>query len=316
VETIEEDCFAGTGDEGLASISFPGDSQLSRIGKGAFSGCELRSIEIPRRMEVLEEECLNKCQYLSEVTFAPGSMLTRIDDCAFYGSNLDSLELPAILRQVTGLSLLGVRSITVAAENSFLRVNNGFLTNSDDTVRIRCLEEASRIEIPTAVNRIEDGCFCFCSCISAVVFPANMRYIIQEDSALKSIGRRAFFNSGLCEIMIPAACQVLEAEAFAWCFQLSKVGFEEKSALTTIGNEAFSQTIIESIRIPSKVVTIGQKCFHKCKNLKEVVFEDPCLVQTIGAKAFCKTGISRFRIPSATVAGGDSFPAACAVERR
>jgi hypothetical protein len=68
----------------LEEVKFEQNSQLQRIGKGAFFSClSLKSITIPKSVQFLDERCFFYCKNLRELIFESGSNLERIGESAF-----------------------------------------------------------------------------------------------------------------------------------------------------------------------------------------------------------------------------------------
>jgi hypothetical protein len=84
VEVICEASFAKCAS--LATVTFSGDSKLSRLEDGAFFESGLTAIAIPASVEVICEVCFAKCASLASVAFSAESRLARIEDGAFAGS--------------------------------------------------------------------------------------------------------------------------------------------------------------------------------------------------------------------------------------
>jgi hypothetical protein len=78
----------------LSSVSFESNSRLLRIGSEAFSESSLRSILIPRNVEILCSDCFSSCKSLFSVSFESDSRLTRIESRAFYCSSLHTILIP------------------------------------------------------------------------------------------------------------------------------------------------------------------------------------------------------------------------------
>ena len=98
-----------------------------------------------------------------------------------------------------------------------------------------------------------------------------------------SIGKEAFFRSGLTIIKIPSSVTKIGYKAFEDCSGLKSV--EIPSSVTEIGNYTFSGcSSLESVEIPSSVTEIGEGAFRRCSRLKSVKI--PSSVTKIGYEAF------------------------------
>ena len=74
-----------------------------------------------------------------------------------------------------------------------------------------------------------------------------------EGSQLREIGERAFWNTVIAEVQIPASVQSIGKSAFYECENLQKVTFTEGSQLKEIGKDAFLWTSLTEIEIPASV---------------------------------------------------------------
>jgi hypothetical protein len=70
---------------------------LTRIESEAFRESSLKSIEIPRNVEILESSCFSGCHSLSSISFVPDSRLKHIETCAFEGVTLFIMVPASIL---------------------------------------------------------------------------------------------------------------------------------------------------------------------------------------------------------------------------
>jgi hypothetical protein len=77
IPIVPVECFSGM--EQFHSISFEGDSRLTRIQSRAFSNSSLRSIMIPCSVEILGPSCFRLCGSLSSISFESPSHLRRIE---------------------------------------------------------------------------------------------------------------------------------------------------------------------------------------------------------------------------------------------
>jgi hypothetical protein len=84
-------------------LAFEFGSRLAVLGYSAFSDCSsLRTIDIPRSVEMISAHCFLLCTSLSAVTFEAGSQLWCLEELAFLGcSSLRSICLPRSLERVS-----------------------------------------------------------------------------------------------------------------------------------------------------------------------------------------------------------------------
>ena len=101
---------------------------------------------------------------------------------------------------------------------------------------------------------------------------------------LTAIGEKAFYNSYLTSITIPANVEVIDRAAFQNCQKLTELKFEQGSKLKTIKGGYTSYNIncygtfanctaLTAVEIPSNIETIEEAAFKGCSQLANVTFE-------------------------------------------
>jgi hypothetical protein len=88
-------CFSQCWD--VAFVRFESGCSISRIGDHAFDGCaRLKSIVVPKSIEILGKSCFGSCHFLGTVSFESGSCLRQLGKSAFrYCTRLQQICLPA-----------------------------------------------------------------------------------------------------------------------------------------------------------------------------------------------------------------------------
>jgi hypothetical protein len=98
IEVICESCFDSC--KSLASVTFDGNSRLSRLENWAFGWSGLQSIHLPGSLEVICESCFSSCKSLASVTFDANSRLSWLEKQAFCRTGLQSIHLPGSLEVI------------------------------------------------------------------------------------------------------------------------------------------------------------------------------------------------------------------------
>jgi hypothetical protein len=264
VKVIGEWCFSKC--QSLREVAFEPGSNLRHIERNAFERTRIGSIQIPWRVEFIGGYCFEHCELLREVTFESGSSLKEIGDYAFYHTAVDlEIEIPEKCEKMTGVSLMGVKRISVHDRNPFFVIDEGFLKSSDRKSLVRCIRSKESIVIDKRFEQISVGCFAGCGSVQELIF--------EQRSSLRRPEEAAFQATAVKSIKIPSTVESIGDFCFSTCYVLCEVTFERGSNLRSIGRVAFSGTALKTIRIPSSVEFIGGYCFGLCLKLCEITFE-------------------------------------------
>ena len=249
----------------LTSVSF--NTSLKKIGKQAFTGCKLASVDLPYG-------------------------LFYIGSGVFAGNPMTSFKLPiqtmgdqwtvgdGTMRNngdvVTDLSLSYIVRIPYTLKDEDVEVYNGTIKNCSYTRNIENYGNAITIPETLDGQKIESiGQYSFSS---AFIFEINL------PSALKILSEFSFCWSDLNRINIPASVELLSEYCFGYN-NIREISFEPGSNLKKIDNNAFRSNILTNVQIPGSVVRIGRFAFISNK-LNNVTFEKPSSINTIESEAF------------------------------
>jgi hypothetical protein len=97
VKIIGRQCFASALNrwKGIDTVTFEKESRLQQIDESCFSDCSLRSIWIPRRVEILGKSCFSGWSWLESIAFESGSLLSRIEEWCFHRCSLEFISIPS-----------------------------------------------------------------------------------------------------------------------------------------------------------------------------------------------------------------------------
>jgi hypothetical protein len=120
------------------------------------------------------------------------------------------------------------------------------------------------------------------------------RITFQKSSKLKRIGERAFANTQLSLLTIPASAEKIEGSAFIGCPVLV-IRIEPGSENFKVdGNFLLTSDGIELVRyfgrelevvVPKKVEILRRSCFEECNQVETVLFENDSYLRIIGHSA-------------------------------
>lgn len=182
-----------------------------------------------------------------------------IDDYAFYGARLSGLAF-TVYPIVDGVERI-----------VFTRIGNYSFAQSNLTNAV----------LSKRVYSVGEGAFSG-STLSQVTFDAtyidgaNVAYNILNavENNLLTIGKRAFSNSVITSVLLPARTAALSEGAFADCHSLRSVTFTSGDLTTlTLGKEAFRRDgYLTTLSFPEQLIFIGDYAFADCNNVAELTF--------------------------------------------
>lgn len=168
--------------------------------------------------------------------------------------------------QVIDGALTGLKISKIRVAEGASSVTNSMIAPFKSTL--------TTVELPLSCTAIETSAFEGCSNLKAV----KLRNV-------KSIGDRAFYNSGLQSVSSDEVLTIGE-NAFAYCSVLTSATF---SFAETFGGYAFRNSGLTSFTVAASVDEIPEGMFYDCKGLAGVTLGD---VEKIGASAFAYTALS------------------------
>ena len=301
IKKIGERAFYACKD--LNNLTFEENSQLTTIGKEAFSLSALKNIVIPKSVTNIEESAFYRClrstygysaeESLETVTFEDNSQLTYIGEEAF-------------------------------AENPKLKTMNFEATTKLVTIERNAFYGCSSLQNVvfsdySQITTIGSSAFYGCSSLLSVNFGNNSQLISIGDDAfrecnilslnfgnyskIKTIGERAFKYNRITNLKMPNSITEIGEEAFYACPITS---LEISSNITKIPNGAFVGCDVTSLEIPSSVTSIGAKAFYNCSSLKTINFKENSNLTTISKESFYGCiNLTSLEIPSSVTSVGE-----------
>ena len=201
-------------------------------------------------------------------------------------STYEELILPSTLLEISGNNTFKdfqniekvsstSNSLKITGENVF--ANNHNLVEINATISKlgkNAFADNNSLQYVSLADSITDipyGAFYACSSLTNINLP----------SSLKSIGFKAFQDSGLFQVILPNNVETIDDYAFYQSDEGSIVNVSLSSKLKTIGKYAFSGSLIEEIELPNSLETIGAGAF--ANNIKLKSFYLPKNVTSIGS---------------------------------
>lgn len=192
---------------------------------------------------------------------------TSATDAAVSGVSIDKASLTKALIHETVTINGHELNVTSINDDAFSGCELKSVTIADATTSISCNQAFSGTTIESLyLGRNWSGSF---SKVHNVTLGAQVT----------SIPKRAFEDSPLSEISIPATVETIGNSAFSGCAALESVNLND--GLTRIGNRAFSNcTALTQIEIPATVETVGHpgysdgSVFDGCTSLETLIIAD------------------------------------------
>ncbi|MBR5519622.1 MAG: leucine-rich repeat domain-containing protein, partial [Clostridia bacterium] len=269
----------------LNGISYVGNEENPYLVAVAPVDTRPTAVSFADGVRVIAIGCFRSCHNLTELVI-PEGVVTIAPEAFSNCRNLKTICLPASLRSLGDLAFyesVGIETITVAADNTAFRVENGALV---ETATQTLFWSDSAGYIPEGVKKIAEY---------AYYQHKNIADIILPDSVCE-IGEYAFADSSLTSIVFPEALVGIPEAAFRGCNALSQVTFSE--GLRYIKADAFyGCDLLESIDLPSTLLYLGDYAFYSCDLPQSIVIPEGVRSIPRGAFAFC-SGLKNISLPT------------------
>ena len=233
--------------------------------------------------------------YLREVTFPEG--LCSIFNNAFEGTTvLERIRIPASVTHIGAHAFYnsGISELVFEDEIQLQHIEKYAFAN---TVNLQS------VSIPASVTEIREYAFDH-SGLTEVIF--------SEESALTVLGRNAFSQTNLTEVILPVTLEIVDYYAFADNQNLASVTFGEITPLMLYGY-AFYNTGLQQVTIPTNVELIGEYCFAFCRSLCDItVSADNIAYSSVDGILMNKEGRKLITVPAGRT-GSYEIPAGVSV---
>ncbi len=196
---------------GFSNSIIPNNTKI--LGDNAFSGLNIKRIDIPNGVEKIEYNCFANCTLLEDVIF-PDSLLeigsNSFDSCCSlkeirFSSKINDIK-PGVFKNCKN-----IESISIENNDKYYMINNCIVDKQNGSIVLGC--KNSIIPKSNLVNSIASGAFCNVG-IRRMVIPAN----------IKTIGKNAFNKcEDLEELILEEGIELIEQGAFSRCYKLKTV---------------------------------------------------------------------------------------------
>lgn len=314
----------------------------TKIAENAFSGCtSLVNITLPDTVTSIGKNAFYGCTSLVNITLPfigaekDGNINTHLG--YLFGAASYTENSSCVPESLKNLTVKVADRIPAHAFDGCHNIENVILPDSITNIgeyAFRGCRGLKSIAVPAAVVRICMSAFENCSSLSEVGF--------QNDSMLKYIESKAFFNCAITDITVPGGVEGIGISAFESCDGLKSItlpfvgnslngnvntyfgyifgadSYDENyllpyflrtviiTGVSEIKDNAFyGCQWIESITLPEAVTILGDYAFYGCTYLKEINI--PLKTAEIGKYTFAScTRLANIEIPNSVISIGDS----------
>lgn len=191
---------------------------------GVFSGSNVKSVTIPKTVEIIGRNCFANCTNLEKVSFSNSSNLTTIAAEAFWECvKLEKIDLSKT--KLESIYHLAFMKCTALKEVKFPET----LKTIEELSFSNCTSLLAA-EFPKNLTKVGDGAFAYCESLERVVIPAKLeltctreaafhdnpklKEIMFEDGREKITGYAFFQKLPSVEITIPKSVRRFSSDVF------------------------------------------------------------------------------------------------------
>lgn len=251
-------------------IVFPAQTNISYIGKEAFSYGKFEAFSTKAEKLIIKEKAFSYCQTMKSFN-ALSKEITVDGNNIFNGTTaLESINTP-------NLELFNGIYTQVYCKDSpfFINLPQGPVILGQ-TILFHNGEANGDIVIPDGINQVCTFAFKGLN-LTSLTTPKSLKYIepgafsgcsklktLKLNEGLIKIGNDAFLeNISLVDFSFPSTLTEIGEKAFYYCKSLTKVTLP--SALKVLDDRCFEACIsLSSVTLPAKIERIGERAFYNC----------------------------------------------------
>lgn len=234
-----------------------------RRGANAFSGVNLKKLDLGERIEIISEQAFMNCYLLQQITL--GKMLNSVELNAF--RNCPSLQTVTINTETEGVifnefwACSSFVNLTINENNPTYKVEDNILYSKDGkTIYLVPVGRSGNLNIKQGVETIASKAFAGNKYMEEVIFA----------SSVKTISNNAFYESNIKKVDLSGNIESVGDKAFAYCYQLKEVILGNN--LKSLGKQTFENcTILSSLTVNTEAEGLIFDQFKLCPNLKTII---------------------------------------------
>ena len=258
--------YAFFGNTVITSVTIP--ASVKKIGTKAFKGCEnLERVVFEGELDTLGQAAFQNCTSLTEV------VVPKLGDNYVWSSTFEGC---------TGLKKVTLpEGVTSIGTSAFANCKSLTDVNIPETVKtiksfafFSC-ESLADVWLPDALKTIGEKAFKNCLALEEIDLPD-----------VTMLGKAAFFNSGLVEVVVLGTVAKVDDYCFQKCANLKKVVLED-GVLETGASCWANDEALEEVVFSSTLKKLGGFAFFRCPSLDTLDgFSGLTSLNSIGEKAF------------------------------
>ena len=266
----------------LTQVTFPPNSKLVYIKRGAFSNTGIESFHVPPGVTQLAQQVVADCTSLLTIHL---NHIEIIHAGACRNTALRTVTIPASVNRIEDDAFCDCIDLTTLTMQGITGSNGLTMQGITDSVLTHIGKRAfkhtklTQVYIPASVDLVDREAFMGCECLTTIRIP--------ENSGLKHLGEGVWAYTAIGSLYIPRRVKTLPARMCDGCDQLAVVAFSAESTITTIKKYAFNKcTALLQASLPASVKTIGEYAFCDCLALTQLHTLPQSRVTAIQAHTF------------------------------
>lgn len=242
---------------GFSTSVIPDDLGIVYIGRSAFEGSGIESINIPDSVTTIEESAFRGCTALRSVRFS--AKLSTIGEYAFSGCTaLESIEFPQQLRTIESYAFSGCSALTSLEIGRYTRTIHEAAFKDCTSIKTLVINVVSGSSKSFGKSLFEG-----CTALESAEI-AGDGLISYSDATFKNCTSLKSFKLIETYYYVPA-------EMFYGCTSLEEVEFADN--LSEIRDNAFyGCTSLGSVTVGESLSKIQENAFYGCRALGEFVY--------------------------------------------
>ncbi len=265
-EVVEIADYAFFGNTVITSVTIP--ASVKKVGVKAFKGCEnLKRVVFEGELDTLGQAAFQNCQSLTEVV-VPKLGDNYVWSSTFEGcTGLEKVTLPEGVTSIGTSAFANCKSLTDVNIPETVKTIKSFAFFS--------CESLADVWLPDALKTIGEKAFKNCLALEEIDLPD-----------VTMLGKAAFFNSGLVEVVVLGTVAKVDDYCFQKCANLKKVVLED-GVLETGASCWANDEALEEVVFSSTLKKLGGFAFFRCPSLDTLDgFSGLTSLNSIGEKAF------------------------------